>query len=260
MALFTYTATNDDNKEVVGSLESADEASARRAVEDLHLEVKELREASRTKPAAAQASPGGQPQSFAFEGTDAAGTVRRGTLQAPTKRDAFAHLRDDQKLTLRMLSPVGVLPQYKDPDLEQWQGKTGPAPSPVASVPKRPIGFTGVGAASIPQPKVPAASEPASAGAYMPLTSTLRLYAGWLLAWYGLFVALGYYATVRSLPWEIPFVQAFYVSPLIFSFVVAIFLFLLLSTVHRMTKGRLISGLLLTVIGIGMFVGIRMIS
>jgi hypothetical protein len=91
---------------------------------------------------------------------------------------------------------------------------------------------------------------------YFPLLSTLRLYAGWLLAWYGLFVALGYYSTFRTLPFEIPLVMSFYTSPLIFSVTVAVFLFLLSTTIHRAINGKLASGLILTVAGIIAFVAV----
>lgn len=142
-----------------------------------------------------------------------------------------------------MLSPVGVLPQYNDPDLKQWQERKNVVPAQ----PKKPFTFTNPS-----PPKTPVTST------YAPLTSTVRLYAGWLLAWYGLFIAIGYYATVRDLPWEIPFVRAFFVSPLIFSFILAIFLFLLLSTIHRLLRGRLITGILLMFVGIGAFIGLRL--
>lgn len=274
MPLFTYTATNDDNKEVRGTIESSDEASARKALEDLSLDVKDIAEASRNHPGhqPSVTSAAEQMPVFAFEGRDTAGVVRRGTMQASTKYDAFKRLRDDQKLLLTMLSPVGVLPQHKDADLDQWQRgvktTTMPfpmatsvlPPGPVATILQRPtIGFT-----TIPEPtrnpepvQAPKTTEPR---AYHPLLATLRLYAGWLLAWYGLFVALGYYSIVRTLPSDIPFVQAFYYSPLIFSFIIGIFLFLLLSALHKAMNGRFPSGIVLTLLGIGLFVGVRMLA
>lgn len=273
MPLFTYTATNDDNKEVRGTIESSDETSARKALEDLSLDVKEITEASRShaEPQQLSVAPDVKLPAFAFEGKDTGGIVRRGTIQAPTKYDAFKRLRDDQKLLLTMLSPVGVLPQYKDADLDQWQRgvktTTNPlpltvkasAPTPTVPVASRPaIGFTHLPelANSVtPAPRVPLENKQ-----YHPLLATLRLYAGWLLAWYGVFVALGYYSVVRRLPTDIPFVQAFYYSPLIFSFIIAIFLFLLLSALHKAMNGRLISGIAFTLLGIGLFVGVRMLA
>jgi hypothetical protein len=179
-------------------------------------------------------------------------------VQAADKRSAFEQLKKNQGLTLSMLSPAGATPQFRDPDLERWQKVAAPV-TPVATAKPKPIGF------SLPDGTVTAASpakeEPAKVSAstdYYPLLTTLRLYGGWLLAWYGLFVALGYYAHVRTMPWSIPFVEAFFLSPLIFSFTVAIFLFLLLTSIHRAIHGKLISGALLTIVGVAAFVGVRM--
>ena len=211
---------------------------------------------------------------FAFEGTDSAGTVRRGAMQATNKYEAFKRLRDDQKLFLTMLSPVGVLPKFNDPELDQWQrgAKMGVAqsvpvkilPSAISSAPPtatpapRPtIGFTNV---AKEEDKPVTAPKVTQVSGYHPLAATLRLYAGWLLAWYGFFVAIGYYSVNRALPWDIPFVQAFYLSPLIFSFMVAIFIFLMLSTVHRTMKGGLLSGLAFTVLGVTLFFGVKMLA
>jgi hypothetical protein len=274
MPLFTYTATNDDNKEVRGTIESPDESNARRALEDLQLDVIQISEASRTKPASEVPAPSAQLPSFAFEGTDGSGSVRRGSIQAQTKYEAFKRLRDDQKLFLSMLSPVGVLPQYNDPELDQWQRgikaqstpvmhspePKKPSQTPAKALPARPpVGFTNIQEPP-KKPTTQVAAPPSTAtGGYHPIASTLRLYGGWLLAWYGIFVAAGYYSVQRALPWEIPFVQAFYLSPLIFSFIVAIFLFLMMSAVHKALRGGLILGVTCAILGIATFVGITIV-
>lgn len=270
MTLFTYRATNDDNKEVRGSIDSPDELNARKALEDLNLEVIEIAEASRVKPEAApEQAPEAQMPVFAFEGKDSAGTVRRGTMQAQSKYEAFKKLRDDQKLFLSMLSPVGVLPQYKDAELDQWQRGVKVAPSqtqeaPVVSAPYRAvapkptIGFTNIDEPS--KKTTPETAPKAPHGSYHPLTATLRLYAGWLLAWYGLFVAVGYYSVHRALPWDIPFVQAFYLSPLIFSFIAAIFIFLMMSALQKTVKGGLLAGISFAILGIALFVGVKLLT
>lgn len=269
MPIFSYTAIDTDGKEVRGSIDAQDMEAAKRAVEDLHMEVKEVTEATRIKPIAAtsQEPRPVQPVTYAFEGTDSSGAVRRGTVQAATKRDAFEHLKTDQKLNLTMLSPMGVLPQFRDRDLEQWQAKEVQAAAsvqvPIASAQpppvKKAIGFAGVTTPVAPLKKVEPASQKAkSTHSYLPLMATLRLYAGWLLAWYGLFVALGYFTTVRQLPFEIPFVQAFYFSPLIFTFTAGIFIFLLLSAVHKALHGKLVTGILLTLVGVGLVTSLRL--
>ncbi len=270
MTLFTYRATNDDNKEVRGSIDSPDELNARKALEDLNLEVIEISEASRAKPVvAAEAAPETQMPVFAFEGKDTAGTVRRGTMQAQSKYEAFKKLRDDQKLFLSMLSPVGVLPQYKDAELDQWQRgvKVAPSqsqnPAPIPQAPKAPAPRQTIGFTNIAEPvtkSAPAVASKVPGGTYHPLTATLRLYAGWLLAWYGLFVAVGYYSVYRVLPWDIPFVQAFYLSPLIFSFIAAIFIFLMMSAIHKAVKGGLLAGISISILGIVLFVGVKLLA
>lgn len=276
MPVFSYRAINGEGKEVRGSMESANEETARKALEDLHMEVLEVNEPSRTRPPTAPVSaPVASVPTFAFEGQDAAGAVRRGTIQAGSKREAFDKLRNDQKLTLKMLAPMGSLPRYNDPELLEWQKSPGtpatasmpviPFQAPIPQAPQIPrpkptIGFTNIAPATpatAPKPKA-AAPVKQEKPEYHPLSATLRLYAGWLLAWYGLFVAIGYYTFSRTLPWDIPFVQAFYVSPLIFSFTVAIFLFLGLSAVNKAIHGRLIGGTVLAILGIGLFVAVRM--
>lgn len=276
MPLYSYRATNDDGKEVRGTIEAPDTDAARKALEDIHLEVLEINEASRAgKVQIAPEEPRVQPlSSFAFEGQDATGKVHRGTIQAESKYGAFKKLRDDQSLLLSMLAPMGALPKYNDPELLQWQrgvrvesGVPKPAPEKEAAPPPPPlpqvqktVSFAGIPTAA-PKPaapiKTPQSPSVVDDGQYHPLVSTIRLYCGWLLAWYALFVAIGYYATVRALPWQIPFVQAFFVSPLIFSFVTAIFLFLLFSAINRRIHGRLIGGAVFTLVGIGIFWVVR---
>ena len=271
MTDFFYRAINDDNKEVQGHVDAFDIEAANNALKDQHLDIVELHEATRSGQGNEKASTDQQPSlltMFAFEGTDGSGVIRRGTIQSESKYQAFEKLKMDQKLFVSMLSPLGVTPQYRDHDLENWQKKTPPiipaqtSPStsqaPTIKPVQKPVAFT---LPETPKPvPVTNMSDPVAhiSSGYQPLSSTLRLYAGWLLAWYGLFVTLGYYATVRTLPWDIPFVQAFFISPLIFSFIVAIFLFLFLASLHRVLHGKIFSMILLTLIGIAAFVGVRM--
>ena len=92
---------------------------------------------------------------------------------------------------------------------------------------------------------------------YHPLSETLRLYAGWLLAWYLIIYAIGSYQLTRTLPFELPFVAELFFSPLVLSFAVAAFLFLMLSSVYRRLGRRRILGLLLTVGGVLLFLAYR---
>lgn len=278
MTLFTYRATNDDSKEVRGTIESPDIESAKRALQDLHLETSDISEAMRLKPedrppVLASPLPASRTM-FAFEGKDDRGTIRRGTVEAETKHEAFERLKHDQKLYVTALSPVGITPVYRDYDLLNWQRKDSPPappvpvaiPSPAPSAAAKPVGFSLPAGTLDPAAPIPVTntergaqhSEQGVGKHYFSLISTIRLYAGWLLAWYALFVALGYYSHVRTLPWNIPFVEAFYLSPLIFTFVVAIFLFLILTSLKRALGGGIFTGFVFTILGIGALVFVRM--
>lgn len=104
----------------------------------------------------------------------------------------------------------------------------------------------------VPSPK----SSPAPS--YFPLLDTLRLYAGWLLAWYCLVYALGSYQHVRPLPFRIPFVEGLFLSPLVFSFSLAAYLFLLLTGIWKGLGRGIIKGFLALVLGIAAFLLYRM--
>ena len=254
--LFQYRVIGTDGKEKTGSIDALTEDAARQALEDAHYEVLELKEASRIKVVPTQTQ--SAVTTFAFEGTDASGSIRRGTVQAAGKHEAFEKLRQGQGLTLSMLSPLGSSPQYKDNDLERWQSKTPfPAPAPQATPQKKSLAFVGVDTVPVTVASDGSSYANPEPKTYHPLASTLRLYAGWLLAWYAVFVALGYYTNVRALPWSIPFVQAFYLSPLIFTFVVAIFFFLLFSSLHKRMKGGMIGGITFALLGIVIVLGVQ---
>ena len=95
---------------------------------------------------------------------------------------------------------------------------------------------------------------------YYPIVDTLRLYAGWLLAWYFLVYALGLYQTTRELPFRIPYLQGIFDSPLVLSFTLASFLFLLMTSLNRLVDSnrKFLSGLVFTVLGLAAFVLYRM--
>lgn len=259
MPVYHYRAIGDDEREVSGTLEAPSIEQAKAIVtDDLHLEVVEMSESRRSHSVLSQQEP---PQAavqttFAFEGKDKSGAVHRGTVQAPTKFEAFQKLKSSHALTLEMLSPLGITPVHYDRDLESWQQsqKVNP-PEGVTqkNFSKKPIVFTTTDATE-KGPRSTHENVHRDASPYHPVLATLRLYAGWLLAWYGLFVGLGHYVHERSLPVGIPFVEGFFLSPMIFSFTLAIFLFLLLSEIHKRIQGALISGIGLTTLGLVIFV------
>jgi len=111
----------------------------------------------------------------------------------------------------------------------------------------------------VPSPKSQVLSpNPQSPSSYFPLLDTLRLYAGWLLAWYCLVYALGHYQHTRPLPFRIPFVEGLFLSPLVLSFTLGAYLFLLLSGIWKATGRGIFKGLIATGIGVAGFVLYRM--
>lgn len=104
----------------------------------------------------------------------------------------------------------------------------------------------------------PSTAAPEAERTYFPLLDTLRLYAGWLLAWYCLVYALGHYQHSRPLPFSIPFVEGLFLSPLVLSFTLAAYLFLLLTGLWKATGKGIVKGLIVTGIGVVGFVLYRM--
>lgn len=88
---------------------------------------------------------------------------------------------------------------------------------------------------------------------YLPLSQTLRLYAGWLLAWYGFVYLLGSLQMSGLAPWAPEFIGNLFQSPLTLFFAYGTYLFLLLGTIHRSLGGGVLKGLLLLVAGILLF-------
>lgn len=89
--------------------------------------------------------------------------------------------------------------------------------------------------------------------AYFPIVDTLRLYGGWLLAWYCLVYAFGFYQSSKDLPFRIPYVESLFLSPLVLSFTLVAFLFLLLSELHKKRGGGRKLGWIFVIIGIAVF-------
>jgi hypothetical protein len=92
---------------------------------------------------------------------------------------------------------------------------------------------------------------------YYPLSETLRLYAGWPIAWYGLAYILGYYQKTRSITPEIPYVYGLLYSPLVLTLTAITFLFL---CTHSLTRSLHIQGfykLLTWVVAIAIFLLFR---
>lgn len=85
---------------------------------------------------------------------------------------------------------------------------------------------------------------------YIPLTQTLRLFAGWLMAWYGIIYLAGSYRADGRLPYDIPLIQSLAASDLVLRFAFAVFLFLLMTDLHKWTGSKAILGVLFSIIGV----------
>lgn len=108
---------------------------------------------------------------------------------------------------------------------------------------------------SVPNPQY---TNPQPPTTYFPLLDTLRLYAGWLVAWYCLVYALGSYQNARPLPFRIPYAEGLFLSPLVLSFTLAAFLFLLFTSLWKALGKGIVTGLILMIIGVSAFMLYRM--
>ncbi len=159
------------------------------------------------------------------------GSIQRGSLDAATAEAARERLRK-QGLEIEELQERKPAPQM----LIEPPPRFAPA-APVA--PQAP-------AAAMPA-ATPAAAvmEDDDEGGYVPLGETLRLFAGWLLAWYAVVYLFGSYQRQDKLPFELPFIDGMFTSPLILRFAFGTFMFLFFSSLHRWLGGGIFKGLLL---------------
>ena len=88
---------------------------------------------------------------------------------------------------------------------------------------------------------------------YVPLVDTFRLFAGWLLAWYAVVYLFGSLQALKQLPFEIPFIEGLFLSPLILRLTFATYLFLLLTSIHKALGKGTGKGVLLTLVGVGLY-------
>jgi len=165
---------------------------------------------------------------YTYIAEDGTGQKQRGTLDAGTYDQAREMLR---RKDLSILSLAEFTLSEEDPlpvETLPWSGKAK---------------------------SKPAAEEEAS---YLPLIETLRLFAGWLLAWYGLVYLLGGLQMKRNLSADIPFIAALFSSSLVLRFSFATFLFLLLTTVHAWIGKGIAKGIVLTLVGILLMTGFHL--
>ena len=108
------------------------------------------------------------------------------------------------------------------------RSETPPWETMAVGVPGSTVGMVGA--------PTPYSLPPASS--YYPFLDTLRLYAGWLLAWYVLVITLGAYQETKGLPFAVPLVEGLWQSVLIIRATFAVFLFLTFSSLYRFFGSR----------------------
>lgn len=135
-------------------------------------------------------------------------------------------------------------------------------PSPAGHVPSWELPTVSASQPPVPPPVVPPApahsrQEPPAERSeeFLPVSGTLRLYAGWLLAWYACVYLLGSLRQAGLAPWVPAFVENLFQSPLTLHFTFATFLFLLGGTVHRRLGGGALKGLVLLLAGCALLYG-----
>ncbi len=95
---------------------------------------------------------------------------------------------------------------------------------------------------------------------YAPIVETLRLYAGWILAWCGAVYLLGSFELAERIPFSIPFATELFGSTTMLFVAFGTYLFLLLTSIHTWMKGGILMGLLLTLLGSMMLWGFVMLA
>lgn len=184
---------------------------------------------------------------FTYIAKNASGQIVHGSitsLSAQAARESLKEMQlDAEELYEAPLAHAQPPPLIADSP-PAWQ--VTPEPAAVASAP------------AMRAPAEPPKPAPPVKKTYYPIMDTLRLYAGWLFAWYFLIFALGAYAFTRALPFEIPLAGSLFRSPIIISFAFGTFLFLLVTDVHRRLGKGIGLGLILTAGWFGVFLLFRM--
>lgn len=193
---------------------------------------------------------------FTYVATDSSGKQVEGTLEALSLQAAH------EAVIELGLEPLEIYEAATETKAEP--PPAAPNPAEVPSTPEA-LQFSGVDL-PVDEPKpepssqseVPASTDVESTQVYFPLLETLRLYAGWLLAWYSLVYAVGSYQFLKELPFRIPYTESLFLSPLVLSFTFGAYLFLLLTGFYKLSGKKKSVGLLLFVLGIALFLWYRM--
>lgn len=224
MPTFTYIAKRPDGAETRGSINAASLDAAREELRKQGLLIEDIRQhQNQSKPQQAQ-QPKQQPKPPSQQ--------TRPTPQQQPKQSQYQQPK-----------PAPVVQVSNTPK----------ATKPVVSNPPqhKPTPLPWSGAQNGSAPKLP------DAPAYAPLHETLRIFAGWLLAWYGLIYALGFLESTKRLE-PLPFIHELFVSPLVLQFTFGTFLLLALSNVHRWIGRGILAGFFLTIVYAAVLTGFVM--
>lgn len=193
---------------------------------------------------------------YSYMVVNEAGECTRGMVDAMSLQAARNALQDTglfvEEIHEALPSERGGVPPWETEAVVE--GGVGGDVSKVGRVGK--VGMVGSeGMASVAEALAKAgANEPTSQPAiYYPLLDTLRLYAGWLLAWYVLVIALGAYQGTKNLPFTIPLVEGLWQSVLIIRATFGVFLFLVLTSLYRFFGNRGWVGGVLGILGVVLF-------
>lgn len=160
--------------------------------------------------------------SFSYIARTSEGTLEKGTIAASNTEAAREKLRKKQLM-------VEELQEENSPSARPGARSDGPMPIGFAG--SMPWTTTEDDLSTVPPPAQTIRTT-AEDMEYLPLVDTLRLFAGWLLAWYGIVYLLGWYQISGKISSDIPFLQALFASSLVLRFAFGTFLFLLLTSVH----------------------------
>lgn len=163
--------------------------------------------------------------SFPYVARTPQGTMERGVIDAPSVSQAKAQLHA-KGWTIEEIAGDSVIGFSEIPS---W----------TTTDPIKPV-------------TTPAATMTDTETVYVPLLQTMRLFAGWLMAWYGIIFIAGSYRADGRLPYDIPLIQSLAASNLVLRFAFAVFLFLLLTDLHRWGGSKAVVGVLLTIVGIAL--------
>ena len=197
MPIYSYTAKNENGERLTGTIDADDLTSAEEALKQQNLQPEELFQISYESSESTDFQPSSdpdineQPMEMPEESPD---------IPEPIQEEPPPMIAKEPPPPPPTQEPIEIDPPREQVPAHDWTVEEEPS-------------------VSVSQESL-----------YFPIIDTLRLYAGWLLAWYAIIYGLGSYQASRTLPFEIPYLMGIYYSPLVLSFTLGAFLFLLFTS------------------------------